>query len=209
MPSPENSTDTPTSDPTALPVPKGLDAGYLAQMQLTVVIPTYNEAENLPLLVPQVLEQDPDVEVLVVDDSSPDGTGKLAEQQRQQMPLAVQPPHPVIGLITEWLDASGSVEKRSEESDLGGTMRLGGQRCRLRPDSLARRLYGEDIITERHRHRYEFNNHYRDILQKNGMVLYERDSWYGDEVRIAMRKDGMIETVWSQEEFERMVQGQE
>ena len=78
---------------------------------------------------------------------------------------------PVIGLITEWLDASGSVETRSEDSDLGGTMRLGGQLCRLRPDSLAGNLYGKDIITERHRHRYEFNNHYRDILQKNGMLL--------------------------------------
>jgi CTP synthase len=78
---------------------------------------------------------------------------------------------PVIGMITEWLDASGSVEKRSEDSDLGGTMRLGGQRCRLRPDSLARRMYGKDVITERHRHRYEFNNHYRDILQSNGMLL--------------------------------------
>jgi CTP synthase len=78
---------------------------------------------------------------------------------------------PVIGLITEWLDASGSVETRSAQSDLGGTMRLGGQRCRLRPGSLARKLYGSDIITERHRHRYEFNNHYRDILQSNGMLL--------------------------------------
>ncbi len=80
-------------------------------------------------------------------------------------------PAPVIGLITEWLDASGSVEKRSEESDLGGTMRLGGQRCRLRSGSMARELYGQDIVTERHRHRYEFNNHYRDALQKNGMLL--------------------------------------
>lgn len=79
--------------------------------------------------------------------------------------------NPVIGLITEWLDASGSVETRSEDSDLGGTMRLGGQRCRLRPGSLVRQVYGSDIITERHRHRYEFNNHYRDILQKNGMLL--------------------------------------
>ncbi|MGD9265594.1 MAG: CTP synthase, partial [Lysobacterales bacterium] len=78
---------------------------------------------------------------------------------------------PVIGLITEWLDASGSVEKRSEESDLGGTMRLGGQQCRLRQGSLAHRMYGRDVITERHRHRYEFNNRYRDILQKNGLVL--------------------------------------
>ena len=79
--------------------------------------------------------------------------------------------NPVIGLITEWLDASGSVEKRSENSDLGGTMRLGGQRCRLTPGSLAHQLYGSDVITERHRHRYEFNNHYRDILKKNGMKL--------------------------------------
>ena len=79
--------------------------------------------------------------------------------------------HPVIGLITEWLDASGSVETRSEESDFGGTMRLGAQRCRLRAGTLARRTYGKEIITERHRHRYEFNNHYRDILKKNGMML--------------------------------------
>ena len=78
---------------------------------------------------------------------------------------------PVIGLITEWLDASGSVERRSEESDLGGTMRLGSQRCRLTEGSLARRLYGQEIIAERHRHRYEFNNHYRDVLKKAGMLL--------------------------------------
>jgi CTP synthase len=82
-----------------------------------------------------------------------------------------QTPHPVIGLITEWLDRSGKVEKRHEESDMGGTMRLGGQRCRLREGSLARELYGQEIITERHRHRYEFNNHYRDEVQKHGMVL--------------------------------------
>ncbi len=80
-------------------------------------------------------------------------------------------PHPVIGLITEWLDASGKVEQRDEESDLGGTMRLGAQECRLREGSLARRLYGEEIISERHRHRYEFNNRYRDIFQKHGMLL--------------------------------------
>jgi CTP synthase len=80
-------------------------------------------------------------------------------------------PHRVIGLITEWLDASGSVEQRDEDSDLGGTMRLGGQLCRLREGSLARRLYGKEIIKERHRHRYEFNNHYRDVFQKHGMIL--------------------------------------
>jgi len=79
--------------------------------------------------------------------------------------------HGVIGLITEWLDASGNVEQRDERSNLGGTMRLGGQRCRLREGSLARGLYGKEIVTERHRHRYEFNNNYRDLLQKHGMLL--------------------------------------
>ncbi len=78
---------------------------------------------------------------------------------------------PVIGLIAEWLDASGSVEVRSEDSDKGGTMRLGAQRCRLREGSLAREIYGQEIIKERHRHRYELNNHYRDVLKRHGMVL--------------------------------------
>ncbi len=77
----------------------------------------------------------------------------------------------VIGLITEWLDKSGKVETRKPDSDMGGTMRLGGQKCRLREGSLARKLYGQDVVTERHRHRYEFNNHYRDLMQKNGMLL--------------------------------------
>jgi CTP synthase len=85
--------------------------------------------------------------------------------------IAPATPHPVIGLITEWLDASGSVERRSESSDLGGTMRLGAQDCRLEEGSLARRLYGQEIIRERHRHRYEFNNRYRDAVRKHGMLL--------------------------------------
>jgi CTP synthase len=80
-------------------------------------------------------------------------------------------PHPVIGLITEWRDASGKVEKRDEDSDLGGTMRLGGQECRLQEGSLSRRLYGRETIRERHRHRYEFNNRYRETFKKHGMVL--------------------------------------
>ena len=80
-------------------------------------------------------------------------------------------PHPVIGLITEWRDASGKVETRDEDSDLGGTMRLGGQECRLQEGSLSRSLYGKEVIRERHRHRYEFNNHYREIFKKHGMVL--------------------------------------
>ncbi|WP_118986788.1 glutamine hydrolyzing CTP synthase [Photorhabdus sp. CRCIA-P01] len=65
---------------------------------------------------------------------------------------------PVIGLITEWRDEDGNLEVRSEESDLGGTMRVGGQPCHLTKDSLVRALYGADTIVERHRHRYEVNN---------------------------------------------------
>jgi CTP synthase len=78
---------------------------------------------------------------------------------------------PVIGLITEWRTASGEVERRDEHSDLGGTMRLGAQECRLKPGSKARELYGTEVIRERHRHRFEFNNHYRERLQAAGMVL--------------------------------------
>jgi CTP synthase len=78
--------------------------------------------------------------------------------------------HPVIALITEWTN-EGAVERRNEESDLGGTMRLGAQQCRLIPDSLAQRIYGAEVITERHRHRYEFNNRYRGILQDAGLVF--------------------------------------
>ncbi|MEE4217348.1 MAG: CTP synthase [Xanthomonadales bacterium] len=92
-------------------------------------------------------------------------------EQANSTEIDAQTPDPVIGLITEWLDHSGKLETLSEESDLGGTMRLGGQRCRLGKDSLVRRMYGEDIITERHRHRYEFNNNYRDVLRQHGMAL--------------------------------------
>ncbi len=80
-------------------------------------------------------------------------------------------PHPVIGLITEWTTAEGEVERRSEESDLGGTMRLGGQTCKLLAGTRARDIYGEDEVEERHRHRYEFNNGYRERLEKAGLVI--------------------------------------
>jgi CTP synthase len=79
--------------------------------------------------------------------------------------------HPVIALIEEWQRADGGLEQRSEDSDLGGTMRLGGQQCRLASDSLARQIYGEDVIEERHRHRYEFNNRYREQLSEKGLSL--------------------------------------
>ena len=80
-------------------------------------------------------------------------------------------PHPVVGLITEWQDAGGSTEERSEESDLGGTMRLGGQQVRLVEGSLAARSYGTTEIVERHRHRYEVNNNYRERLSEAGLVF--------------------------------------
>ena len=82
-----------------------------------------------------------------------------------------QSPHPVIGLITEWRTATGDVEKRDERSDLGGTMRLGLQEQRLKPGTLARELYGSDVVSERHRHRYEFNNRYRTQLEDAGLVI--------------------------------------
>ena len=80
-------------------------------------------------------------------------------------------PHPVIGLITEWRTATGDVERRSEESDLGGTMRLGLQEQRIKPGTLAHRLYGADVVGERHRHRYEFNNRYRTQMEDAGLVI--------------------------------------
>ena len=69
-------------------------------------------------------------------------------------------PHPVIALITEWQDQKGTVEPRDEASDLGGTMRLGAQEVRISHGTRAHALYGADVIRERHRHRYEFNNNY-------------------------------------------------
>ena len=82
-----------------------------------------------------------------------------------------QSPHPVIGLITEWRTAAGDVERRSEASDLGGTMRLGLQDQRIKPGTLAHKLYGADVVGERHRHRYEFNNRYRSQLEDAGLVI--------------------------------------
>ena len=79
--------------------------------------------------------------------------------------------HPVIALITEWSREDGGLEKRSEDSDLGGSMRLGGQKCRLVPGSLAHSVYNKDVIVERHRHRYEFNNQYRQVLEEKGLIM--------------------------------------
>jgi CTP synthase len=82
-----------------------------------------------------------------------------------------QTPDPVIALITEWSRDDGGTELRSADSDLGGTMRLGGQKCRLLSGSLAHSMYGKEVIIERHRHRYEFNNRYRESLEAHGLFM--------------------------------------
>lgn len=79
--------------------------------------------------------------------------------------------HPVIALISEWTTAAGTTEVRDENSDLGGTMRLGGQKCLLETDSTTHRCYRQNEIVERHRHRYEFNNDYLKVLSDAGLKL--------------------------------------
>ena len=86
----------------------------------------------------------------------------------------IETPSPVIGLITEWQDEDGSVQTRDDKSNLGGTMRLGGQECALVKGSKAREIYGEDMITERHRHRYEVNNKLIGVIEKAGLSISGR-----------------------------------
>ena len=81
--------------------------------------------------------------------------------------------HPVVALITEWMDRDGKVATRDADSDLGGTMRLGSQRCPIKVGSLAQRIYGDEV-NERHRHRYEVNNHYVPALEKSGLIISAR-----------------------------------
>lgn len=82
-------------------------------------------------------------------------------------------PHPVVGLITEWQAADGKLEVRDENSNLGGTMRLGAQRCPIEAGTLAAKIYGAEV-NERHRHRYEVNNHYVEQFQAAGLVISAR-----------------------------------
>ncbi|MBI5447603.1 MAG: CTP synthase [Gammaproteobacteria bacterium] len=92
-------------------------------------------------------------------------------------------PHPVVALVTEWLNKEGRVETRNEQSDLGGTMRLGAQACYLAENTLARTIYGAPEITERHRHRYEVNAHYLPALEKAGLKVSGRS------------KEGLVEMI--------------
>jgi len=92
-------------------------------------------------------------------------------------------PYPIIALVTEWVDRDGAVERRSSEQDMGGTMRLGEQACRLAAESLSRRLYGEDVVYERHRHRYEVNDTYLERFQSLGLRIAGRS------------EDGLVEMI--------------
>ncbi len=90
-------------------------------------------------------------------------------------------PHPVIALITEWVDSEGKIETRDEGADLGGTMRLGAQECHLEKGSKVAEMYGKNVIVERHRHRYEFNNAYIDRMRKAGMRI---GGWSSDDTLV-------------------------
>jgi CTP synthase len=98
-------------------------------------------------------------------------------------------PYPVIYLMTEWLDEkTGKIERRDEHSDKGATMRLGAYPCRIEKDTLARAAYGQANISERHRHRYEFNNEYKDRLSDSGLVI-SGSSPSGDLVEMVELRD--------------------
>ena len=83
-------------------------------------------------------------------------------------------PYPVIALVTEWMTSEGGLERRSRESELGGTMRVGAQPCALAPGSLVEKLYGQAVISERHRHRYEVNQRYTEMLERAGLRISGR-----------------------------------
>ena len=89
--------------------------------------------------------------------------------------------NPVIGLITEWITSEGDVERRDENSDLGGTMRLGAQECHIVKGSKANDIYGDEVIVERHRHRFEVNNNYVAKMQEAGLKI---GGWSSDDTLV-------------------------
>ena len=102
---------------------------------------------------------------------------------------------PIVGLITEWQGADGQIETRSESSDLGGTMRLGAQRCAIKPGSMAADIYGE-FVNERHRHRYEVNNSYVDQLDEAGLTIAARTPTEGLTEIVELPREGMQSHPW-------------
>jgi CTP synthase len=99
---------------------------------------------------------------------------KLAGAQSTEFELDT--PVPVVGLITEWINKDGSVEQRTEKSDLGGTMRLGAQPAKLKPKTKIAEIYGSEIINERHRHRYEVNENFVPQLEESGLMISGRSN---------------------------------
>ena len=98
----------------------------------------------------------------------------LGLQQANSTEFNLNTPDPIVGLVTEWQTADGQKELRDVHANKGGTMRLGAQQCHLAPHSLAEKVYGQSIISERHRHRYEINQTYIDRLTQSGMVVSGR-----------------------------------
>jgi CTP synthase len=104
-------------------------------------------------------------------------------------------PHPVVALITEWLDREGRIERRDDASDMGGTMRLGAQRCPVEPGTIAHSVYG-DTVNERHRHRYEVNNIYVPQLVRAGMRVSARTPSEGLTEMMELPQDGSLAHPW-------------
>jgi CTP synthase len=104
-------------------------------------------------------------------------------------------PHPVVALITEWLDREGRIERRDVASDMGGTMRLGAQRCPVEPGTIAESVYGE-AVNERHRHRYEVNNVYVPQLVRAGMRVSARTPSEGLTEMMELPQEGALAHPW-------------
>lgn len=108
-------------------------------------------------------------------------------QDANSTEFALDTEHPVVGLVTEWRQQDGQIIQRSQQSDLGGTMRLGAQTCYVEQGSLTQKLYGKTSMTERHRHRYEVNNHYVPTLQQAGLKIvgYSQDKQLVEMIEVA------------------------
>ncbi|MAZ44708.1 MAG: CTP synthetase [Legionellales bacterium] len=100
----------------------------------------------------------------------------LGEKEANSTEFNSSTPFPIVALITEWTNEDGQIETRDENSDLGGSMRLGGQPCHLTAESLSRKIYGKDVIIERHRHRYEVNGPLVKSLEQKGLVVSGRSA---------------------------------